>query len=124
MTAVSLMAGCSSKDRLSQLLPVGSVAACLDASGWSVSQKAKDLGFVASDAPIGGIYANDGTNGVTLAFGEDAQTAELLESEYRAWAPAIIVGVEGYFGHTANVAWAWDKVPTRNERMTIEDCLA
>jgi hypothetical protein len=122
--AVALLtAGCGAQDSSSRILPLESVADCLDASGWALSRKAKDLGLVASDAPIGGLYAKRESNAVTLAFADDAAGSQLLEEEYRSVASALIVDVEGYFGHTNNVAWAWEKLPSRDERTAVLDCL-
>jgi hypothetical protein len=121
--AVALVAGCGAHDFSAQVLPLHSVANCLAASGWTVSRKAKDLGSVASDAPIGGLYAKLEANAVTLAFGNDSDGGLLLEEEYRSIASALIVDVDGYFGHANNVAWAWEKVANRDEQRALEGCL-
>jgi hypothetical protein len=121
--AVALVAGCGAHDFSAQVLSLHSVANCLAASGWTVSRKAKDIGLVGSDAAIGGLYAKREANAVALAFGDDAEGGRLLEEVYRSVASALIVDVDGYFGHANNVAWAWEKVADRDEQRALEGCL-
>jgi len=119
-----VVAGCGGGG--SPTYTAAATAPCLQDNGFtSVTTKAAKVGFIASFATHGGLFANaPGGNGLTIAFAADETDAASTESAYRKHAPASLrPHLNDVMESQGNAVLVWTVSPSAHQLSTALGCL-